>query len=516
MPFHYKALIVVLVLSAIVFILAKPVFRYVMSPEDFARRRNTWLLLSLAVFLSPNFWVYFFIAVPVVLYSALKDTNPAALYLFLVLAVPPLREQIPTLGIVNQVFPMDHLRILSLFLLLPVALRLMSRANEPFDPYQPGASARGLVLADKLLLGFVVLQFVLLVPYESVTTSLRRAVLLGIDVMLPYFVISRACKDREMIVEAMAAFALGAMALVPCALYEVYIRGSLYQPIETLWGSPLLFVYLARGEYYRAQVTAGHSITLGYLFAIALGFWLYLRGRLAPRPMTLLGLVGLCVGMAVTFARGPWIGAAALVMTFLALRPNAGGGIAKLVFAGAIAIGVALVTPLGSKMIEYVPFIGSAGEETLNYRARLFEYSWNLIQLNPVFGNPYYMMSMEDLRQGQGIIDMVNTYAAIALSFGLTGLFLFAAFLVDIVWTTVRTVRKTAGHDPDFAVLGASLVGCLVCTLTVIATTSFGLALAVVTWSLAGLAVRYVRLGRELAWEETADAAAYGAPDAVR
>ena len=516
MPFHYKALIVVFVLATIVFLLAKPVFASVMSAEDFARRRNTWLVLCAAVFLSPNFWIFFLVAVPTILYAAKQDSNPAALYLFLLLAVPPLREEIPTLGIVRQIFPMDHLRMLSLFLLLPVAAGFFRRPDAPLYDPSSGVPKGGLTLADKLLLGYVALQFVLLLPYESPTASIRRLILLGIDVLLPYFVISRACKSKAMIVEAMAAFALGAMLLVPPALYEAYIHGTLYQGVEARWDSPLLFVYLARGDFFRAQVTAGHSITLGYLFSIALGFWLYLRSRLVPRSMTLLGLVGLVVGLGVTFARGPWLGAAILVVAFLALGPNGGSRLLKLALAGIAGIGIALVTPLGPKLINYVPLIGSAGEETLDYRARLAEQSWNLIQMHPFFGNPYYMMYMEELRQGQGIIDMVNTYASIALSFGLVGLAAFMFFMLHLVWTAATAVRRTAPYDPDFSLVGASLAGCLICTLVVIATTSFGLGLAFLTWAMAGLTARYVQLGRELVSADTTQLEWRGMPTVVR
>lgn len=499
MPFLYKALIVVMVLTTIVFLLAKPVFTKVMSPEDFARRRNTWLVLTLAVFLSPTYWMFFLVAVPVILFVGKRDSNPAALYMFLLMAIPPLREEIPTLGLVRQIFPLDHFRVLSLFLLLPVAARIFGKPNDPYAEYQAGAVASRFALADKLLIGFVVLQLVLLLPYESLTASLRRSVLLTVDIVLPYFVISRACRNKEMIVEALAAFALGVMTLIPGALYEVYIHGTLYSSIEARWGSPLLFVYLARGDLFRAQVTAGHSIILGYVFAIAFGFWLYLRGRLAPRSMTLLGLLGLCVGLTVTFARGPWIGAVVILVVFLALGPNGLSRLIKFGLVGAVALAIALATPYGGKIIALIPFVGSAGEETLDYRARLAEQSWNLIEANPIFGNPYYMMYMEDLRQGQGIVDMVNSYAAIALMFGLVGLSAFMGFLLHVTWSAVRTVRRTAAVDSDFSLIGASLVACLIGTLVVIATTSFHLAVASLTWALAALAVSYARSGREVA-----------------
>ena len=38
---------------------------------------------------------------------------------------------------------------------------------------------------------------------------------------------------------------------------------------------------------------------------------------------------------------------------------------------------------------------------------------------------------MEDLRQGEGIIDLVNTYLGVALSYGVIGLFFFLSFIPE-------------------------------------------------------------------------------------
>src|SRR6185369_9334730 len=113
MPFHYKAFILVMASTLIMFVLAKPLFTRFMAEVDYARRRNIWLALTVAAFLIPNFWLYMLVAAVIIGIGAAKDPNPAALYLFLILAVPPVRVEIPGFGLVKQVFGMDHLRLLS-------------------------------------------------------------------------------------------------------------------------------------------------------------------------------------------------------------------------------------------------------------------------------------------------------------------------------------------------------------------------------------------------------------------
>ena len=76
-----------------------------------------------------------------------------------------------------------------------------------------------------------------------------------------------------------------------------------------------------------------------------------------------------------------------------------------------------------------MPFVGHIGAETVSYREHLFRVSLDVIQLNPIFGSPNFLMQMEELRTGEGIIDLVNAYLAFALAYGLVGLGLFVGFM---------------------------------------------------------------------------------------
>ena len=103
---------------------------------------------------------------------------------------------------------------------------------------------------------------------------------------------------------------------------------------------------------------------------------------------------------------------------------------------------------------------------------------------------------MEDLRQGEGIIDLVNTYAEVTLFYGSIGLVLFLALILVGLFKAYRASREFARRDPDYALLGISLVACLLGTLLMIGSASFILGLEKLFYLLSGLAAAYAYIGR--------------------
>ena len=156
----FKAFIVVFTLAALTFIVAKPVFLRFMSTQDFALRRNLWLALSTAAFLSPDYWLFLLVATALILYTASRDSNPVALYMLLLLTLPPLSKQVPTFGLINQLFQMNHLRFLSLLLLLPLALGYFRREPAAADGTLIREPSSRLLLPDVLILLYVLMQLV--------------------------------------------------------------------------------------------------------------------------------------------------------------------------------------------------------------------------------------------------------------------------------------------------------------------------------------------------------------------
>ena len=186
-----KALIVVLTIAATIFHLAKPIALRFMSGEDFSRRRLVWFVLTAVSFVSPNFWLYALVAVPMLVWAGRNDSNPIALYLLMLHVIPPVGVIIPILGN-NGLFPIDNYRLLALCVLLPATIRYRK------NPADARAGAFGAM--DILLLASGVLQVALYTPPDlphhflipdSPTNALRRAVLFLLDTYLLYFAVSR-------------------------------------------------------------------------------------------------------------------------------------------------------------------------------------------------------------------------------------------------------------------------------------------------------------------------------------
>lgn len=484
---HYKAMIVVISITLIVLFIARPVALRFMAPEDFARRRFLWLALLLSGFLIPNFWAYALVATIVLVYGVIKDPNPAALYMFLLLAMPPFGADIPTFGLMNQLFPLDHLRLMSLAVLLPAFARQWSEQARDPDPY-----AR-FELPDALIITFGLLQVLLWLPSESITASLRRVVLFGVDTMLPYYVLSRSCRTRQSLRETLFAFALLAVVLSCIAMFETLRTWVLFAGIEERWNTVSVTGFLRRGDTLRATVTGGHSIVLGYALMVAFGFWLSISQRLAG-GWRWLGIAALSVGLAATFARGPWVGALIALFAYQLLQRNAVSRLGTTILVLSVGAAIVIASPWGNSFIDRLPFIGSDPGGSVQYRQRLAELSWQLIKRHPVFGSLDFMQYMEELRQGEGIIDIVNVYAGYALAYGLVGAGLFVAFFVSIGLRAVGVVWRTRDADEDMAALGTGLLASLAAALVTLATLSMYLSVSNLTWALAGLTAGYARI----------------------
>jgi O-antigen ligase len=460
-----------------------------MKDDDFVRRRNVWFALTAAAFLAHNFWIFVLFAAALLLFSVAAEGNKLALYFFVLFAVPAIDAEIPGFGLMEHFFALDYLRLLSLAILLPAwfVLRLRPQ-SEPF----------GRSTADKLLAGYLVLQFLLQLPHTTLTEALRRGLFYAFtDVFLPYYVASRAARERAALRDALMAFALGALVLAPIALFEFVRHWLLYRPLEDAlgvnWG---LLNYLERGDgLLRAQASTGQPIILGYVLAVALGLMLYLGRFLPSRSWRSAALVLLAAGLVAAMSRGPWVGALVMVLAFVATGPHAASRLAKLGTAALCAAPLLLASPAGKELVDYLPFVGSVEAHNLTYRERLFEISLGVVLDHPLFGAWDFLQLpvMQQLRQGEGIIDVVNTYIGVALASGFVGLGLFCGFFLVVLYELAGAMRRAGGRGGEVYALGQALLCTLLGILVMIVSTSSLTLIPVVYWSIAGLALAYAR-----------------------
>jgi|SRR5579883_1983012 len=517
MPVNVKALIYVLALSGLVFALGKGIALHFMEEEDFKRRRNIWLLLSAAAFLSPSFWLFVLVAVPALYWGGKKDTHPLAFYILLVNVIPSIPVQIPTAGLgINQLFPIDIFRLLAFCVLVPTAWRLHKSADTE--------RSKGFRRLDLLVLGYCILKILLYVPPDlpehiilqnSFTNTLRKTLLILTDVYVLYYVASRSASSRRAIVDALATFCLACTVMASIAVFESLKHFLLYAVLNVNWGgNPLDMAYLMRGGLLRAQASSGNALALGYLLAVATGFWLYLKSQLPKSPMKPAVTAILWLGILASYSRGPMLGAVLIYFAYAAFRPGGVGHLVKSALVFVLVAGVTLASPIGDKIVNSLPFLGGKlAEGSVTYRELLLERSWVLIKAHPLLGDQLALSHLQDLRQGQGIIDLVNTYVSITLFCGFTGLAIFLGIILSGIFKAYAGSRIRPAVTPDWPLLGAALTACSLGTILMLADCSFILGYATTFFVLAGLAAGYRKAGALAPPAAAVDASGTASPE---
>lgn len=491
MPENIRVLIVILVIATFFFAVARRSACTIIKEADFRRRRNLWFALTLAAFLSYSFWVYLAIAVPLLVWAKRRESNPPAQFFFLLFVLPIATIPIPGFGLMNFVFGLSHARMLELLVLLPALYSLRGQNAPP--PF-------GLTKVDKILVVYLLVTVILHLRGPSLTDTLRFAFYQFIDVYLPYFVISRSLKNIQDFRDVLLSMVLAIMVLAPLAIFESYKHWLLYSYVTDLLkleGGKA--IYLGRESMLRAITTTGQPIALGYLMAVGMGLHLFVQRFMKNKLVRRLSIALLVGGLIAPLSRGPWVGAAAMLVVFIFTGHYAARQWINMALAALLVFPLISVLPGGEKVINLLPFIGTTEKENVDYRQQLITNSMIVIKRNPWFGSLDYLKTpeMEAMRQGGGIIDIVNTYIQIALDAGLVGLGLFVSFFVLTLLDIYRAMRSVADKGSDEYLLGRALLSTLLGILIIIFSVSSITIIPIVYWSVAGLGVAYAQMVRK-------------------
>ena len=488
MPEHLRALIVILLLAAIVFSLVKGPASQITKNENFSRLRNFWFVLTLVAFLSQSFWLYASISGLLMLLAVPRSQNVTALFFLLLFLIPPASVDIPGLGFINYLFSLNHTRLLELTLLLPAALHLINKRE---------TSAFGKTAPDKFLALYLLLIATLQLRDKSFTDAIRQSFYLSIDIFLPYYVVSRSLDTIQKFKEASLGFVIASLILALIGCFEFLRHWLLYNALIPAMGMTWdLSNYLNRGDFLRASATTGQAIVLGLVMVVALGCYQFIQPYIRSAASRRLGMLLLVAGLIAPLSRGPWIGALILLIMFILTGQHATKKLTLLAITALCALPLVAIMPGGEKVINMLPFIGKTENENITYRQNLIDVSIVVIERNPWFGSPNYQETpeMEAMRQGQGIIDVVNTYLQVALQSGVVGLGLFSSFFVAILIGIRRRLRTAASLDGEEYLLGRVLFCTLISVLVIIFTVSSISFIPVVYWSLAGMGVAFIQM----------------------
>ena len=493
---NLKALVVVLVLAYFVFRLLKPYALKFIAEIDYDRRRNVWFVVTTLAFVSNNFWIYCLTAFPVMFWAGKRDPNPVALYALLFQVIPPVTFELPAI-VINRIFGINNYRLLSMAVLIPGIWRLaQATARARAEEKKMGTLQHRSVDYSMLLYLLLFLQLGLELPYEDFTNTIRRGTLFMLDYFVLVYLTARSCNTAPRLKEVVATFCLTCALFIPAAVFEAGKGWLLFTGLANVWGAYMPFTYLMRGDALRAQVSTGHSLSLGYLLSVGFSFWLMLASEFSSQRTRVLGFAALWVGMFASFARASWVASVLSYISYCFLRT---GGLKQLLKAFLLlvpVVGVGLMTPYGQRIAQSLPFIGTVDAANVVYRQKLGEASWDLITQHPWFGDPFFMRHLEFLRQGQGIIDLVNVYAFFAMEFGIVGLILFLMpYLLGLrsSWTYSRRLEAI---NPTFASFGMGLLSAMVGSAFFLYTGAFDGVTPIVYYLLIGLAAGYAGVAR--------------------
>ena len=490
MPTHLRALVVVLLVTfPVLWLLRRAAVPALTTNGDFALNRNLWIGITLAGFLSHNIWIFYLLTFAGLAWAAQRSEQRLATYLFVMFAMPMLSIQIPGFGILQHLLTLTYPRLLSLCLLLPACIAIAG---------QKGGPRLGSTLADKFLIGHLALQVAFNALLNSFTGTMRECLYLAIDIFLPYYVASRAIRSVEEWKQVLVAMAAGLLLIAPLALIESVKGWLLYSGLDEVLGAATtpFGVFLSRGDALRAVLTSGHAIALGFSMTIALFACLFIAKYVRPRNLRVVGAVIIIAGVVAPLSKGPWMGALAGLLVLLLTSPHLVASLGKSLVAFAIGAPFVLMTSWGQRALDYLPFVGNLDTGSVSYRQRLIEVSLDVLAQNPIFGVYSYMHDprMEEMRQGQGIIDMVNTYLGVAMASGIVGLVLFAGASIAGLGAALFRWKQVRHADTDLDWLGRCLMAAQCSVLVCIGTVSPIDRIPLFYWLLTGMTVGYAKL----------------------
>lgn len=403
-----------------------------------------FLFMAAVGFLSPNLWVVhaaFFCVVP--LFAWRREDVPVV-YLAALLGTPALKFAASIGGVELFAYTVQE----------TIALGALATYF-----FRGGRGIRRPIVADLPFLAIFTLLFLISIRETSATHILRQILFHVLTLGIPYFVFVRTLTSvvalRRMLLWLGAVVAI----LAAVVLYEKLRFWPLYNVMVGRYGllGDGMIVSLRLG-WLRSVGPLGNATVMGSVLMMGAAAVIASRPAFASRVKYLAALGLILVSMTGPQSRGAWVGAGIALALITIYR----GG--KQIAALALPLGVA--GGLAALALQW----GSNEEElnvTVDYREALWIRGMEEVWKYPWFGDSFagVLTRLSDLRQGEGIVDIVNSYLYFALTSGFVGaaVFVLAITMPALrLWTLRGRLRADRGAADVasfcFAVLGASFV----------------------------------------------------------
>jgi O-antigen ligase len=278
-----------------------------------------------------------------------------------------------------------------------------------------------------------------------VTETIRQSLPALLMILLPYFLLSRALNTPEDIRRFLIALTLAGFVMAAVATVEARLHWLIYKGIEQNLDlhSRLSGYGKMRAGMLRAPASFPESTSLGTFLAIACMAAFSVRTSFASTGKWIVMLFVLLLGLLSANSRGAVIAVAigAIAWDFYCRRYGAlSAKILAAGFAYLCALTLAQFSPFFAAMVGK----GSGTQATTDYRFELLRRGMEEIHKHPILGQTLKaaLDNLEDLRQGEGIIDLVNGYISFGLTLGYPGIIGLALTFVSLALAMFAARRK--------------------------------------------------------------------------
>lgn len=415
--------------------------------------------MPLAAWGIPHLWLLYALMLWMVPLFARRAGEVAPMYMFSLLLLPGLDSSITLGGLKLFEFGVHDA------LAVGAIIRLLLFTH---------GKVGGIRALDLPVAGVLLLLVAALARDTSITNFIRLLLNMGLDYGVPYFIVSRSVRTMDDVRLCMIWLSCAAAIISVILLYETRTGWPIYNGLYDRHGIVASLLVKTRGGVLRAGGPFLESTSMAMVLVFCLlAAWLSRTGFRSK--LHYLGILFLLLaGLSAPQSRGAWIG----LFIGMTVADIYRGQIVLLVrrcalaaLAGGILLGFAQVSPYVSETIG----LTGGSVDTVDYRERLFDRGMEEFRKSPLIGYsfPEVMVRLDDLRQGEGIVDLVNTYIFIALISGTIGLLIFLGgfvIFIALLWIGRPQLRRLPADLAPAALICAGLVA----MMEMVFFTSFG------------------------------------------
>ncbi len=326
---------------------------------------------------------------------------------------------------------LTHPRILSLCIFLPMFLSLKP---------EPGMKKFNAI--DWAVILFFIWQILMEARAVNATSLARGVLWIFFDYIIPYIVIRRFTANYALILTAIT-FAMLSQSLIGAT--EAILKWHIHTDIENLANYYVQMNPMYKYRYGLLRAQASYMNPLIFALFANMSFLCAVIFYMKPGLKVPASYTKLMVYAAIAFS----------ILGTLSSGSRAGIAGSILIVIVMLSVNWAikrksdpkklLVSAFFAALIVVFTAGGDVIRENFDYRSRLFDLGSQLMLDEPLFGvpRPQEDPRLASLVQGEGIVDIVNTYLLIGLQYGFPGLILFMYAIFGGLNRLYQCLRQT-------------------------------------------------------------------------